>query len=343
MPRDAKEEYLEPTTENTNLLHGNSANIDGSSGHLFKSLKSKDTALQEESYKTYSKLWDSKQDQSKRIGMYKTMTNTFYNLVTDFYEYGWGGSFHFARRCKNESFDQSGPARECVRFTGAHVTGLNNNDYQIQRATKYAIKTGQQNNSEFVKGDFLDIPFPENTFDSVYAIEATCHAPEPYLVYKEIFKVLKPGGYAAIYEWCTMDGYNPEDPEQKRIITRIEYGNSLPKLYSTKECIEAFKKAGFEIISGEDLSPLGVSGDLPWYTDLFQVNFDFSSSRAFARSKFGRNLAKVALKVLSTFRIIPKSCVGVNEMLLEGAYGCTEGAVHNVFTPMFLIVARKPL
>ena len=26
------------------------------------------------------------------------MVNHYYNLVTDFYEYGWGKSFHFARR-----------------------------------------------------------------------------------------------------------------------------------------------------------------------------------------------------------------------------------------------------
>jgi len=35
-----------------------------------------------------------------------------------------------------------GPAREIVRFTDANVTGLNNNDYQIDRATQYAAKAG---------------------------------------------------------------------------------------------------------------------------------------------------------------------------------------------------------
>ena len=29
-----------------------------------------------------------------------------------------------------------------------------------------------------VQADFMKIPFPENTFDAVYAIEATCHAPD---------------------------------------------------------------------------------------------------------------------------------------------------------------------
>ena len=28
-----------------------------------------------------------------------------------------------------------------------------------------------------VQGDFLKMPFPDNTFDGAYAIEATCHAP----------------------------------------------------------------------------------------------------------------------------------------------------------------------
>ncbi len=29
---------------------------------------------------------------------------------------------------------------------------------------------------EAVEGNFLEIPFPEGTFDGAYAIEATCHA-----------------------------------------------------------------------------------------------------------------------------------------------------------------------
>ena len=39
----------------------------------------------------------------------------------------------------------------------------------------------------------MHLPFPENYFDGVYAIEATCHAPRREDVYGEIFRVLKPG------------------------------------------------------------------------------------------------------------------------------------------------------
>lgn len=99
------------------------------------------------------------------------------------YEYGWGQSFHFCRFAYGEPFGQAiarhehylaykigiqegmkvldvgcgvgGPAREIVKFTGAHVTGLNNNDYQIERATRYAAKEGLSNLLDFKKGDFM--------------------------------------------------------------------------------------------------------------------------------------------------------------------------------------------
>ena len=38
---------------------------------------------------------------------YANMVDHFYNIVTDFYEYGWGQSFHFAPRYKNETFLES--------------------------------------------------------------------------------------------------------------------------------------------------------------------------------------------------------------------------------------------
>jgi sterol 24-C-methyltransferase len=108
---------------------------------------------------------------------------SYYNLATDLYENGWGQSFHFCRFAYGEPFNQAiarhehylahsigikqgmkvldvgcgvgGPAREIAKFTGAHITGLNNNDYQIERATAYAQKEGLSNQLKFVKGDFM--------------------------------------------------------------------------------------------------------------------------------------------------------------------------------------------
>lgn len=48
-----------------------------------------------------------------------------------------------------------GPAREMVKFSGINVVGLNNNDYQIDRATAYARKEGLSHKLSFHKGDFM--------------------------------------------------------------------------------------------------------------------------------------------------------------------------------------------
>ena len=104
-----------------------------------------------------------------------------------------------------------GPAREIARFSDATIVGLNNNDFQIQRANKKTARAGLSNQVSFAKGDFMQLAeqFGENSFDAgessvalmfklivftVYAIEATCHAPTFEGIYGEIFKVLKPGG-----------------------------------------------------------------------------------------------------------------------------------------------------
>ena len=48
-----------------------------------------------------------------------------------------------------------GPAREIAKFAGVNIVGLNNNDYQIERATKYAAQEGLSDQLSFAKGDFM--------------------------------------------------------------------------------------------------------------------------------------------------------------------------------------------
>ena len=57
-----------------------------------------------------------------------------------------------------------GPAREIVKFTGANVLGLNNNDYQIARAQHYAQKEDLSSQLAFAKGDFMVCGPPSFTY-----------------------------------------------------------------------------------------------------------------------------------------------------------------------------------
>jgi len=48
-----------------------------------------------------------------------------------------------------------GPAREIAKFTRANITGLNINEYQVERATRYAQREGLSKQLNFVQGDFM--------------------------------------------------------------------------------------------------------------------------------------------------------------------------------------------
>ena len=47
-------------------------------------------------------------------------------------------------------------------------------------------------------------------------------------VYGEVFRVLKPGGLFASYEWVSTKLYDSNNPEHVRIMDEINYGNGLP-------------------------------------------------------------------------------------------------------------------
>ncbi|KAJ1897418.1 Delta(24)-sterol C-methyltransferase [Kickxella alabastrina] len=366
-------QILEPTPELSKALHANVVS-DQASSSIINRLKSKNKELQTQSVNTYQKFWKDSEinNEESRADMYKTLTNTYYNLVTDFYEYGWGESFHFARRSIGETQRESirrhehilfsaarispgmkvldvgcgvgGPARECVRLTGAHITGLNNNDYQIQRANIYAAKHKQENFSTFVKGDFMDMPFEDNSFDAVYAIEATCHAPVLEGVYSQMYRVLKPGGYFAIYEWCLTDNFDESNAEHKKLALDIEHGDGIAKLFTAKVALQAAKNAGFELEIVTDLAHETVAGnEIPWFAALDIGVVSFNGIQGFARSQVGRVFTTNVVKLLEKVGIAPAGTVQVQDVLLTAADALVAGAKKEIFTPMYLIVGRKPL
>ena len=55
---------------------------------------------------------------------------------------------------------------------------------QVDRATALSTRQGLRDSTNFVKGDFMKQPFEDNTFDAVYQIEATAHAPDKVGCYK---------------------------------------------------------------------------------------------------------------------------------------------------------------
>ncbi|KAL4965299.1 sterol 24-C-methyltransferase [Aspergillus stella-maris] len=374
-PTALEQENHQRDADFNKAMHGQSSEAQGG----LAAMRQKSAAAQKAAVDEYFKHWDNKaaadeteETRAARRAEYATLTRHYYNLATDLYENGWGTSFHFCRFARGEPFHQAiarhehylahqmgikpgmkvldvgcgvgGPAREIVKFTDANVVGFNNNDYQIQRATRYAEAEGLSDKLSFVKGDFMQMQFPDNSFDAVYAIEATVHAPELVGVYREIQRVLKPGGIFGVYEWLMTDEYDNENQEHRTIRLGIEQGDGISNMVKVSEGLAAIKDAGLELLHNEDLADR--SDEIPWYYPLAGSFKHMTSPWDFftiARMTWwGRGIIHKFIGTMETLRLFPQGTQKTADSLALAGDCLVAGGAKKLFTPMYLMVARKP-
>ncbi|CAN0250895.1 unnamed protein product [Phaeothamnion confervicola] len=187
----------------------------------------------------------------------------------------------------------------------------------------------------------MKLPFEAASFDGVYAIEATCHAPSREGVYGEIFRVLKPGTTFACYEWCLTDKYDAGNAEHRLIKKQIEEGDGLPDMCKPQAVVAALKAVGFEVVEHRDMALDENSGGIPWYQPL-TPSYNLLSQR-FQFTPVGMVVTRYGLWLLEKIRLAPPGTCKVQAMLQQGGIGCAQGGLTGTFTPMYLMVARKPL
>jgi len=317
----------------------------------------------------YAAQWeksDSQSNSTDRKQNYQTLVNTYYDLATDFYEWGWGTSFHFAPRRIGETVDASiarhehflalrlglkpgmrvldvgcgvgGPMMEIARFSGATIVGINNNGYQVTRGEKHVKAAGLTKLCSFVKGDFMQLPFEDSSFDSVYAIEAICHAPDKIGIYKELLRVLKPGGKFACYEWCLTDKYDPNNAEDRMMKENVEVGDGLPDIDTTRQALDYLKASNFILLEQQDLAPTTEINPIPWY-DPFLSNY--TSFKGLSTTPLAITAIHTTLNVLEKVFLLTKGTTKTHEVLMRARSGLVKGGEDQTFTPMFYFLAQK--
>ena len=187
--------------------------------------------------------------------------------------------------------------------------------------------------------------FPPDSFDAVYAIEATVHAPSLEGVYSQIFRVLKPGGVFGVYEWLMTDAYDNSNPHHREIRLGIEQGDGISNMVRVSEGLAAIKAAGFELELHEDLADR--KDPKPWYYPLdgdLRMVSSLGDLVAIARmTRLGRWAAHGVVGALERIGLAPRGTKKTADSLALAADSLVAGGKEKLFTPMYLMVARKPM
>lgn len=130
-------------------------------------------------------------------------------------------------------------ARAIVGETG-HVTGLDFTDEMLFKARENSAKLGFAN-VEFIKGDIEEMPLPDNQYDVVVSNCVLNLVPDKIKAFKEIMRVLKPGGH-----FCVSDVVLKGDLPEKLRKDAEMYAGCVSGAIGISEYLKIINNQGFK-------------------------------------------------------------------------------------------------
>jgi len=155
-------------------------------------------------------------------------------------------------------------ANHVASHTGAQVTGINIDTSQLEDARRFAYEKGMADQTEFQLADLNDIPLPfaDQSFDGVYEVQAFTYSRDLFALFKDIHRVLKPGGKFAALDWFRLDAYDPTNPHHDQLMKRIKPLIGAIGTISPDQFTDLLTAAGFEVLSSDNPSIDGLQAPL---------------------------------------------------------------------------------
>lgn len=218
-------------------------------------------------------------------------------------------------------------AAHMAKYSGARVTGLNIEPDSIAQARAFNNDLGLEN--DFIVKDFNDLPLPfqDETFDAFYNIQAFSLAKDHKALFKEIFRVLKPGARFSSLDYVKYPAYDETNPEHAELMRRTKpllgaVGTPTPASFE-----EALREAGFRVTLSDNASTATDGLQAPL---IDKVDIYFRSMRRIIAG-------------LVTIKALPRHFKTlINRLCLDGQAFVKMDNMR-LITTSYRIIAEKPL
>lgn len=217
-------------------------------------------------------------------------------------------------------------ASHMAQISGAHVTGMNIDLDQLQQARKFAEGNGLTNRVNFVQGDVNQIPynFPAESFDSVYQIQCLFSlAKDLGKTFKEVHRLLKPGGKFGCLDWVSLSAYDSQNPLHADLMKRVKPLIGAIGTHTVESSTRLLEEAGFEILKNENASIDGLQAPLIQNAD-----------------KFFTRVTKL-IHFCVRYKILPAHFKPLFDRLVKDGEAFVVADKMRLFTTSHYIVARK--
>ncbi|GAB1338441.1 27-O-demethylrifamycin SV methyltransferase [Streptomyces sp. E-15] len=139
-----------------------------------------------------------------------------------------------------------GQAIAAAKATGAHVVGINVSAEQVRQGRALAAEAGVADLVAFEQADGMALPYPDASFDAVWASEAIMYMSNRPKALREIERVLVPGGRFVLSDYAERGELSAEER------VALKEGFTVEALPTVEGYRTLLTDAGLEVTRFED-------------------------------------------------------------------------------------------